>query len=118
MSRAPVLVGTLGGLVGLVVAFLLWQTYGRSELGFGPRGFTVSSDTLVEVEFEVDKDPGATALCTVRARERSGAEVGTALVRVGPSAERRQVVSYDLATTGRAATGELTGCSLESASGS
>jgi hypothetical protein len=113
VSRAPVLVGALGGLVGLVVAFLLWQAYGRTDVGFGPRGFDVTSDTAVTVEFEVDKAASATALCTVRARERSGEVVGTALVRVGPSEDRRQVVTYPLATTARAATGEVTGCSLE-----
>lgn len=113
MTRAPVLVGALGGFVGLVVAFLLWQSYGRTEVGYGPRGFEVTSDTAVTVEFEVDKDAGATALCTVRARARTAEEVGSALVRVGPSADRRQVVRYDLATTARAASGEVTGCSLE-----
>ena len=117
MPRAPVLVGVLGAVVGLVVAVLLYRSYGASEVGFGPRGFTVVSDSLVRVEFEVDKDAAATALCTVRSRDRTGAEVGTALVRVGPSAGRRQVVTHDLTTSGRAASGEVTGCSLEAATG-
>lgn len=113
MFRAPVLLGVAGALVGLVVAVLLFRSYGVGEVRSGARGFVVESDRLVRITFEVDKDPGATALCTVRSRDRTGSEVGNALVRVGPSVERRQVVTYDLPTTGRANTGELAGCSPE-----
>jgi len=116
VRRAPVVVGAIAALVGLAVAVLLYRGYGATEVGFGPRGFAVTSDSSVRVEFEVVKEPARTALCTVRARDRTGAEVGTALVRVGPAAGRGQVVRYDLATTGRANTGEITGCLLEPAS--
>ena len=115
MRRAPLVVGVAGALVGLVVAVLLFRAYGSSDVGYGPRGFEVVSDRLVRVEFEVVKDPAATALCTVRSRDRTGAEVGIALVRVGPAEDRRQVVTHPLPTTARAATGEVTGCSLDRA---
>ena len=113
--RPAVVVPTLGALVGLVFAVLLFRGYGAGDVTYGPRGFTVESDSLVRVEFEVDKEPASTAVCTVRSRDRTGAEVGQALVRVGPSEQRRQVVTYDLRTSGRANTGEITGCSPETA---
>jgi len=110
----------LGGLTAaasLGVAVLLFQRYGSPDVQSGTRGYVVASDTLVTVEFEVAKDPAATALCTVRARDRTGAEAGVALVRVGPAADRRVVVVHPLQTTSRATTGEVAGCSLEPAVG-
>ncbi len=115
MRRAPIVLGVVGGLIGLAVAVLLYRGYGAQEVAFGPRGFTVQSDALVRIEFEVDKDAAAVALCTVRARDRTGLEVGNALVRVGPSADRSQVVTYDLTTRSRAVSGEITACTLERA---
>jgi len=109
----PLLLGSVAALVSLGVAVLLFRAFGTTEVGFGPRGYTVSSDRSVQIVFEVDKDPAATALCSVRARDRYGSEAGTALVRVGPSAKRHLVVTYDLATTARANTGEITGCTLD-----
>lgn len=115
MRRAPIILGVVGGLVGLVIAVLLYRGYGAQEVNFGPRGFTVQSDAVVRIEFEVDKDAAAVALCTVRARDRTGLEAGNALVRVGPSADRSQIVTYDLTTRSRAVSGEITACTLERA---
>ncbi len=115
--RGPVVVGVVAALVGLGVAVLLFRGYGTGEVGFGPRGYTVTSDRQVQIVFEVDKEPSATAVCTVRARDRTGLEAGSALVRVGPSSGRRQVVTYDLATTARANTGEITSCLLDRGAG-
>jgi hypothetical protein len=111
-----VVLGGVAVLVSLVVAVVLYRAFGDSpDVGFGPRGYTVQSDRLVEVVFEVVKDPGRTALCTVRSRDREGSEVGNALVRVGPAAKRRTVVTYDLTTSARGATGEITSCTLAGA---
>jgi hypothetical protein len=109
--------GGLAVLVSLGVAIVLYRAYGQAEVGFGPRGYTVESDALVRVVFDVDKPAGATALCTVRARDRFGEEAGSALVTVGPSARRQQTVTYDLATRARANTGEITDCTLAPATG-
>ena len=109
---AVLLLGGLAAAASLGVAVLLFQRYGSPEVQSGTRGYAVSSDTLVTVTFEVAKDPAATALCTVRARDSTGAQAGVALVRVGPSAERTVVVVHVLPTTSRATTGEVTGCSL------
>ena len=119
---APVqpVVLVLGGLTvaaSLGAAVVLYQRYGDPDVQSGTRGYVVESDALVRVEFEVAKDPGATALCTVRAQDRTGAEAGVALVRVGPADTRRVVVVHPLPTTSRATTGEVTGCSLAPGAG-
>ena len=109
------LVAAVAAVVGLAVAVLLFRGYGPGGVAYESRGYTVESDALVRVEFEVAKDPAAAAVCSVRAQDRTGAEVGNALVRIGPSPQSRQVVTHDLPTTARAVTGEVTGCSAERA---
>jgi len=109
---AVLLLGGLTVAASLGAAVVLFQRYGNPDVQSGTRGYVVASDALVTVEFEVAKDPAATALCSVRAQDATGADAGVALVRVGPSAERRVVVVHPLTTTSRATTGEVTGCSL------
>ena len=110
--------GAVAVLVSLAVAVVLYRAFGDSpDVGYGVRGYTVASDRLVDVVLEVDKDPARTALCTVRARDRTGDEVGNSLVRVGAAPQRRSIITYPLPTSGRAATGEVTGCVLQDAQG-
>ena len=112
----PYVLGALVVAASLAAAVVLYGRFGVSEIGYGARGFVVGSDQLVQVSFEVRRaEPATPALCTVRARDTTGAEVGAALVRVPPSDRTTVVVSHDLVTTGRANTGEVTGCSLERA---
>ena len=113
MRPAALVLGGLTAAASLGVAVLLFQRYGSPDVQFGTRAFVVESDTLVRVEFEVAKDPAATVLCTVHARDPSGLEAGVALVSVGPAPQRRVVVVHPLQTTARATTGEVTGCSVD-----
>ena len=96
--------------LSLLVAVVLWQRFGVSGPAAGVRGFAVLSDTAVRVELEVRKDPASTVLCSLRARERSGEQVGTALVRVGPAPEQRVRAVHEIPTSARAVTGEVLGC--------
>jgi uncharacterized protein (DUF58 family) len=84
----------------------------RPAVTSGVLGFRVVDDRHVEVRFEVHKAPLAEAVCTVRAREEGGREVGRAEVTVGPRSDERRVsqVTYLLATTARAVSGEVPGC--------
>lgn len=77
----------------------------------GVRSFATAARS-VRVTFEVNKDPGATAVCVVRARNRRGAEVGREEVRIGPAAGRQQVITYELPTTDRPISGEVRDCRL------
>ncbi len=113
MKAVTLTLGAVAVGVSLGVAVLLYQRYGSSGVGFGVRAYAVESDSLVRVDFEVDKDPSRTAVCTVRARDSHGAEVGSDPVTVGPAPHRSVLVTHRLATVGRANTGEVTACVLQ-----
>lgn len=114
MKPVPLVLGALVVAASLAVAVLLYGRFGPGEVQSTLLGYEVVSDSTVRVRFQVDKDPAATVLCTVRARERSGAEAGVALVRVGPAPDGRVEKTYDLVTRARANSGEVLGCSPES----
>lgn len=116
MRPVPLLLAGLTAAASLGAAVLLYQRFGGAEVGYGVRAYVVESDTAVRLDFEVDKDADRSALCTIRARAASGEETGTALVRVGPAPQRSVRLSRTLTTRERAATAEVTGCSLEAAS--
>jgi hypothetical protein len=105
-----------GIVAALALAALLTLALHKSlpPVAAGLRGYDVVSDTAVRIRFEVHKAPLAEAVCTVRARDRSGAEAGRADVTVGPRRDSRRVteVSFELATRARAVSGELTGCRI------
>lgn len=114
MQPVPLVLGGVVVAASLAVAVVLYDRFGVGEIGYGARSFSVASDDLVRVTFEVRRaDPGAPALCTVRARGVTGEEVGKALVRIEPAREQTVIRTHDLATTARATTGEVAGCSLE-----
>ena len=97
-------------LVGALLLGLSWVAYDRfaaDRVRVTPLGYDVQSDSRVVVRFRVQKDDGATGRCRVVARDRLGKVVGDELVVVGAG---QAEVSRPLATSGRAATGEVTGC--------
>jgi hypothetical protein len=77
-------------------------------------GYTVTTDRTVRVQFEVDKSPGRDAVCTLRARNSAGEEVGRRDVNVPavPSGPRRTVLEETLQTSDRAIVGEVLECRL------
>lgn len=78
-------------------------------------GFTVVSDSAVTVRFDVVKKAGGRAYCIVRARGSDGREVGRDVAEVDAAGapEREVQAEFTLATTARAVTGEVAGCSSE-----
>lgn len=100
----------VAALLGLGIAVLLYGRFGDGGTQVAVRTYVVS-DTSVKIEFSVTKDAGDAVVCALRARDRQGKEIGIALVRVGPSAKRSVLTTYDLPTTSRANTAEVTGCS-------
>jgi uncharacterized protein (DUF58 family) len=76
-------------------------------------GFTVVSDREVTVRFSVRKRAGSRAFCIVRARGLDGSEVGRDVAEVDPegNSDKELRTAFSLATTGRAVTGEVAGCS-------
>ena len=116
-SRAQVALSVLGALVGLAFAVALFRVLGPdTSAATQARGFDVTSDTSVTVEFELAREPGRPATCVVRARGATGLEVGRRQFDVPPVQQRSIVVREPLPTTERAVTGELVGCRLGSGS--
>ena len=118
MSRSQVLVSVLGGLVGLAFAVGLFLNVGPdTSASTQVRGYVVQSDTAVEVQWEVAREPGSQVYCVLRARGESGLEVGRREVDVAPSSQRSTVERAVVPTTERAVTGELVGCTRGRADG-
>lgn len=117
-SRVParVLAVLLSVAFGALMTALL-VTLAKRAFNTDPKaavtGFSVVSDREVAVRFAVRKRPGDRAFCIVRARGRDGTEVGRDVAEVDPvGAPAKEVRSeFSLATTGRAVTGEVQGCS-------
>jgi hypothetical protein len=104
--------------VGAVLLAVGWFAY----LAFGPGdrgvhvldlGYRVTADTSIEVTFEVQKDPGATAVCRVRALNLGFAEVGLSDVRVGPADDGATTLTAVVPTTERAVSGNVKACVLQ-----
>ncbi|MCW2500136.1 MAG: hypothetical protein JWN87_1812 [Frankiales bacterium] len=98
------------GLLLLALTVAAYLRFAGDGTRFGTVGYRVLSDTAIEVRFQVSKDPAATVDCLVRARDRDGAEVGSEKVRLGPGGSGELVKAQRVATTHRAATGEVTKC--------
>ena len=98
-------------VVAVVVARLMTQ-YGPADVRGTVLAFRVLNDTSVRVTVAVDRDPQRDAICLVRARNRTGAEVGHDEVRVPaePGGAKRVRLSHVLTTTSRPVTGEAGRC--------
>ncbi len=110
-----VLLGVL--FLGLVAAvfFALYARFGQEQVRGRVVSYDVRSDNQVVIEIEVRKNAGSTAYCVIRSRSRAGAEVGrdVAVVDTVGTADRTVRASFPLATTARAVTGELAGCTTD-----
>ena len=111
-ARHRVLAGLVGGAVGLTALLGAYGLYSRHQAGRLDAELTaydVRSDSLVRITFTV-VPRGHEGECAVRAKDRTGEETGSQVVRVHPNGQRSQLVTVDLPTRRRAAGGELVGC--------
>ncbi len=110
-----VLLGVL--FLGLVAAvfFAIYARFGQEQVRGRVVSYDVRSDSRVVVELEVAKNPGSKAYCVIRSRSRDGAEVGrdVAVLDASGTADRTVRGSFPLATTERAVTGEVAGCTAD-----
>lgn len=77
-------------------------------------GFVIVNDSKVQTDFEVNRAPGVTITCALRAQDERRIDVGYAWVEIAPSDERVSAVSYPLATRKLAVLVEVLGCSVGS----
>ena len=107
-----VLVAAALAVVLAAVAWFAWVAFGpgRTQVHYLDLGSKVVDDTTTTVTFEVQKQPSATAVCTVRALNSGFAEVGLLDVRVGPSAQGAVTVTATVPTSERAVSGNVKAC--------
>jgi len=111
-ALVPLLLAAVGILLGLALTVRLYQQYGSSGHRYQLVAIDELADDHVTFRFRVYKPAGAVSVCHVRARARSGAEVGAADVTVpapGPGADNT-TVTYRLPTTERAVSAEVIRC--------
>ena len=113
-----VLAVLLAALVVAVVAAVgafVWDRYGGEQVRGQVRTFDVRSDTEVVMEVEVAKTSGAKAYCIIRSRGADGLEVGRDIAVLDAEGTDSRVArgTFVLATTARANTAELAGCTAE-----
>jgi hypothetical protein len=107
-------VGAAVAAVLLAVGWFAYVAFGPGDTGVHSLdiGYQVVDDTQVRVTFEVQKDPSATAVCTVRALNVGFAEVGRTDVRVGPAKDGAVTVTAVVPTSERAVSGNVKACAL------
>lgn len=74
-------------------------------------GFEILDATTVDTNFEVNRDPGTTVTCALRAQDDRRIDVGYAWVEIAPSENRVSAISYPLETRKLAVLVEVLGCS-------
>ncbi|GAA2812318.1 DUF4307 domain-containing protein [Saccharopolyspora taberi] len=97
----------------LVVSLIGYQNLGSSPIEGKQTAFTILDDGSVRITLEVRRDdPHRPAACVVRARAKSGEEVGRKEVLVQPADDtvRQDTV---LRTSARPTIGEVYGCTYK-----
>ena len=102
------------GVVAAVGSYV-WDRFGGEQVRGQVRTFDVRSDSEVVMELEVAKTAGAKAYCVIRARGVDGLEVGRDVAVLDAEGTDRRVArgTFVLATSARANTAELAGCTPE-----
>lgn len=92
----------------------LYVAYGDGDYTGAVTKFGDIADDRVTITVMVRLPEDGTAICTLRARNEAGAEIGRqeVLVKAG-SDPSRTIVSHTLMTSDRPVTGELQGCRPE-----
>ena len=103
-------VAVLLGVLVLTGGYLLFARHSSRSASGSVVGYTVLSDSSVEVRFDVRRPTGRAAVCVVRARDAQGRQVGTADVPVPATPAGTVRVERVLATDSRASTGEVDRC--------
>jgi hypothetical protein len=81
----PAVAGLLVITAGLAVTLKLYRQYGVPLYEVGAVSVTDVTPRSVKISFEVRVPAGGSALCTVRARDHAGVEVGRLELPAGPA---------------------------------
>lgn len=109
-----ILIGLSASIAILLFVGLGFQKYVNLPAAGKLTGFVIVDATLVQTNFEVNRDPGTVITCALRAQDERRIDVGYALVEIAPSDQRISALSYPLATRDLAVLVEVLGCSVGS----
>ena len=111
---AVLLTALLVAVVAAVGAFG-WDRFGGEQVRGQVRTFEIRSAAERVMELEGAKTPGARAYCVIRARGADGLEVGRDIAVLDAEGTSDEVArgTFVLATSARAVTAELAGCTPE-----
>ena len=110
--RTRLAAGAVAALLAL--GWVVWAGLGQADADVRASdvGFRIVSDQRVDVTYDVGKDPGRTAVCTLQALDRGKGTVGVAQVETGPTRERVTRVTAPVRTSALAVTGVVRECVL------
>jgi hypothetical protein len=107
------ILAALSVAVGALLAFVVYQRFGSSEIESEVIAFEVIDDSTVDLQFKVTReDPSREAVCVVRARSKDGQETGRREVLIPPSDSGTVVLNSTVKTSQRPGTGDIYGCSF------
>ncbi len=110
--RTRLAVGAVAALAAL--GWVVWAGLGQAgaDVRSTAVGFRIVSDQRVDVTYDIGKDPGRTAVCTLQALDRGKGTVGVAEVETGPTRARVTRTTATIRTSALAVTGIVRECVL------
>ena len=108
---APIIFGVVVAAVAVLLSVRLYQQYGDPTYDAQIVRWTGATETQVTIDFTVRVPPGDAATCTLRARDYSGAQVGTRTVTVRATGDDSTISASEVVpTTAKAFVGEVLRC--------
>lgn len=98
----------------VLVAWVVWASLDATGSSMQTRdvAHSITSDTSVDVTFELTIEPGSTTYCAVQALNERFAVVGWKIIEVPPSDARTRMLTESVRTTELATTGLIYRCWL------
>jgi hypothetical protein len=109
-SRRAWLLGGLGITAGVALAVWFGLSASLGHVTWQDIGATVVNDRVVEVDYQVHREPGRAVVCTLEAQDLRHARVGTTQDRIPASPEQDVRRAARVPTTTRAVTGAVVSC--------
>jgi hypothetical protein len=109
----------VGVLAAAAVTWWLVVALARStpDVTYDLLGFDHVTDTSMDVRFRIERHRDAPVVCVLRARDRSGAEVGVASVTIPAADGDRVELVWTVRTTRRPVSAEIGSCTSAPARG-
>jgi hypothetical protein len=112
--RRATILAVVVAVVGVVLAAIVYQRLGRSDVEGTLAGYRLIDSQTVSVTISVTrKDPSRPVDCILRVRAKDGSETGRREVLVPPSAQTTVQVTTVLKSSKPAVVGDIYGCGTD-----